>query len=139
MTDTVLQNVPAVASSSYSSEMWSRVRGGTARLPPGHREDATNSGGQEEYLYTFIITISPISILLDDWFLSFDVRNYGYRPLDRGYLLGPQIPVGQVSCDWWRAGHVTPILLSDWSRTRSASASGCGCPLRWPRCPTSAH
>ena len=44
----LVQNVPAVASSSYSSEMWSRVRGGTARLPPGHREDATNSGGQEE-------------------------------------------------------------------------------------------
>ena len=40
-----------------------------------------------------------ISIFPEDWFLSFDVRNYGYRPLDRGYLLGPQIPVGQVSCD----------------------------------------
>ena len=22
----------------------------------------------------------------------------------------------QVSCDWWRAGHVTLILTSDWSR-----------------------
>ena len=21
----------------------------------------------------------------------------------------------QVSCDWWRAGHVTPVLISDWS------------------------
>ena len=21
---------------------------------------------------------------------------------------------GQVSCDWWRAGHVTPVLTSDW-------------------------
>ena len=134
----MLQNVPAVASSSYSSEMWSRVRGGTARLPPGHREDATNSGGQEEQLYNNVISISTISIFLEDWFLSFDVRNYGYRPLDRGYLLGPQIPVGQVSCDWWRAGHVTPELSSDWSRTRSASASGCGCPLMWPRCRTSA-
>ena len=22
----------------------------------------------------------------------------------------------QVSCDWWRAGHVTAVLTSDWSR-----------------------
>ena len=22
---------------------------------------------------------------------------------------------GEVSCDWWRAGHVTPVLTSDWS------------------------
>ena len=21
-----------------------------------------------------------------------------------------------LACDWWRAGHVTTILLSDWSR-----------------------
>ena len=21
---------------------------------------------------------------------------------------------GEVSCDWWRAGHVTPVLTSDW-------------------------
>ena len=25
---------------------------------------------------------------------------------------------GEVSCDWWRAGHVTPVLTSDWSRLR---------------------
>ena len=22
----------------------------------------------------------------------------------------------QVSCDWWRTGHVTTVLTSDWSR-----------------------
>ena len=22
----------------------------------------------------------------------------------------------KVSCDWWRPGHVTPVLTSDWSR-----------------------
>ena len=22
----------------------------------------------------------------------------------------------EVSCDWWRAGHVTTLLTSDWSR-----------------------
>ena len=24
-------------------------------------------------------------------------------------------PARQVSCDWWRAGHVTTVLTSDWS------------------------
>ena len=24
----------------------------------------------------------------------------------------------QVSCDWWRAGHVTTVLIADWSRVR---------------------
>ena len=24
----------------------------------------------------------------------------------------------QVSCDWWRDGHVTTVLTSDWSRVR---------------------
>ena len=27
----------------------------------------------------------------------------------------PDDPCIQVSCDWWRAGHVTPVLTSDWS------------------------
>ena len=29
---------------------------------------------------------------------------------------GPPRRPGQVSCDWWRAGHVTTVLTSDWSR-----------------------
>ena len=44
----------------------------------------------------------------------------------KSYLTGPD----QVSCDWWRAGHVTSILTSDWpmtTMTRSPT-SGCG---RW--------
>ena len=38
----------------------------------------------------------------------------------------------QVSCDWWRAGHVTPVLTSDWSRcpapfaTRGTVTDGAG-------------
>ena len=28
---------------------------------------------------------------------------------------GPPRRPGQVSCDWWRAGHVTTVLTSDWS------------------------
>ena len=27
----------------------------------------------------------------------------------------PDDPCIQVSCDWWRAGYVTPVLTSDWS------------------------
>ena len=23
--------------------------------------------------------------------------------------------IGQVSCDWWTAGHVTTVISSDWS------------------------
>ena len=29
----------------------------------------------------------------------------------------------QVSCDWWRAGHVTTVLTSDWSRCFLLSGS----------------
>ena len=67
------QNIPALADrpSTSSSEMWSRVRGGVGRLPSGHYHP-----GEE------------------DWFMSFNVRDYSHRPLDRGYLLGPQVPVG---------------------------------------------
>ena len=25
------------------------------------------------------------------------------------------VRITQVSCDWWRAGHVTPVPTSDWS------------------------
>ena len=66
------QNVPAVSSSTYSTDMWTRVRGGSGRFPRGHRTHVTD----------------------EDWYMSFDTYYYGYRPLDRGYLLGPQIPVG---------------------------------------------
>ena len=41
----------------------------------------------------------------------------------------------QVSCDWWRAGHVTWILTSDWRSWTwhpSSRASGARC----PRCPS---
>ena len=43
----------------------------------------------------------------------------------------------QVSCDWWRADHVTTVLTSDWSRrcstlrtTPPARSSGRGSPYR---------
>ena len=34
----------------------------------------------------------------------------------------------QVSCDWWRAGHVTTMLPSDWSRTWTLSRPGATTP-----------
>ena len=66
------QNVPAVSSTQYSTDMWTRVTGGSGRYPRGHRSDEDDK----------------------DFFMSFDVKNYGFRALDRGYLLGPQIPTG---------------------------------------------
>ena len=36
----------------------------------------------------------------------------------------PEFLEEEVSCDWWRGGHVTLIILSDWCRgTGSASPS----------------
>ena len=29
---------------------------------------------------------------------------------------GRKYIAAQVSCDWWRLGHVTTVLTSDWSR-----------------------
>ena len=66
------QNVPAVTSTKYSTDMWTRVIGGSGRYPRGHRTSEDDK----------------------DFFMSFDVKNYGFRALDRGYLLGPQIPTG---------------------------------------------
>ena len=51
----------------------------------------------------------------------------------------------QVSWDWWRAGHVTQVLTSDWSRTprrtptlstSRLSTGGAGCWWRDTRCGT---
>ena len=57
--------------------MWSRVRGGTGRFPPGHRSQQGSEDTEE------------------DWYALFDLKNYQHRPRDRGFLLGPQIPQGQ--------------------------------------------
>ena len=63
--------------------LWSRVKGG-GRLPAGH-----GAATQPEE---------------DDWFAMFDVSNYQHRPLDRGYLVGPQIGPGPQ-----------PLCLGFWS------------------------
>ena len=34
----------------------------------------------------------------------------------------------QVSCDWWRAGHVTTIFLSDWPDAWTGAGAGHGAP-----------
>ena len=31
--------------------------------------------------------------------------------------------MAQVSCNWWRPGHVTSVLTSDWSRASRRSSS----------------
>ena len=64
-------------SSVAAPPLWSRVKGG-GRLPSGH--GAVDRPDEE------------------DWFAIFDVRNYQHRPLDRGYLIGPQIASSQTLC-----------------------------------------
>ena len=49
------------------------------------------------------------------------------RSNDSG-VASPSEPDTQVSCDWWRHGHVTSILISDWSRTRAARCRASGAP-----------
>ena len=72
------QNIPVeAAGGSQGPPLWFRTKGGGgggSRLPRGHR--ATLSGEE-------------------DWYAMFDVKNYQHRPLDRGFLIGPQIPVSQ--------------------------------------------
>ena len=64
-------------SSAAAPPLWSRAKGG-GRLPAGH--GAVDRPDEE------------------DWFAIFDVRNYQHRPLDRGYLIGPQIASSQSFC-----------------------------------------
>ena len=40
-------------------------------------------------------------------------RRHGRGSADQGAAARQE--GGQVSCDWWRAGHVTSVLTSDWS------------------------
>ena len=47
---------------------------------------------------------------------------YGCPPVYAGPL--PRLPgvtMVQVSCDWRRAGHVTPVLTSDWRSTTTTA------------------
>ena len=40
---------------------------------------------------------------------------------------GLSLNMGQVSCDWWTAGQVTPVLTSDWSGATYTTQPGTGC------------
>ena len=42
---------------------------------------------------------------------------------DNIFIFGMTVQVS-VSCDWWRAGHMTNMLTSDWSRTWTLSRPG---------------
>jgi hypothetical protein len=62
-----------------AAPLWSRSTGG-GRLPRGHRAAIQPSGGDA------------------GGFALFDVTSYQHRPLDRGYLLGPQLAGGAKLC-----------------------------------------
>ena len=67
------QNIPADATTwAQAPPLWMRVKGG-GQFPRGHGASTDN---EEE-----------------DWFAMFDVKNYQHRPRDRGFLIGPQIPI----------------------------------------------
>ena len=41
-------------------------------------------------------------------------------------VLRPGNTGGKVGCDWWRAGHVTPVLTADWSGGQHQQPDGLG-------------
>ena len=55
--------------------------------------------------------------------LKLDDLEYGFCP---GSPEPGTFDSAKVSCDWWRAGHVTAVLISDWSRWSPS-------PCPWPR------
>jgi len=85
------RNIP-VEAGTQGPPLWLRVKGGGARVPRGHR--AIRSGEE-------------------DWFAMFDVKNYQHRPLDRGFLIGPQVPMSTeplcVSFWYYMATDVTSV------------------------------
>ena len=68
----ISQNLRGSEQGAPGPPLWRRARGG-GRLPRGHG--------------------APAAPDTEDWFAVFDVGNYQHRPLDRGYLLGPQVQV----------------------------------------------
>ena len=58
-------------------------------------------------------------------------RRCGGEPLQQERLL-ESLADGQVSCDWRRAGHVTSVLISDWSgrSTNKSSPTDCTYPAK---------
>lgn len=55
--------------------LWYRVKGGDSTYPRGHISDPLTSSG--------------------DHFALFDVKNYQHRPLDRGFLIAPKLPLSK--------------------------------------------
>ena len=67
------------------------------------------------YIYISIISLSTQVSAMQQW------KEFARRARSEREVLEKERQLEQVSCDWWRAGHVTTVLTSDWSRTRSSA------------------
>ena len=89
---------------------------------PGHW--AFTGAGSTSASVTHQLTIICFSCYQISTPLNTQVRGHGavvFPPPRNNVDHGEQPWAGQVSCDWWRASHVTSILISNW-----CSGSTCG-------------
>ena len=66
-------------------------------------------------IYISIISLSTQVSAMQQW------KEFARRARSEREVLEKERQLEQVSCGWWRAGHVTAVLTSDWSRTRSSA------------------
>ena len=66
-------------------------------------------------IYILSIYLSTQVSAMQQW------KEFARRARSEREVLEKERQLEQVSCDWWRPGHVTAVLTSDWSRTRSSA------------------
>ena len=66
-------------------------------------------------IYISIISLSTQVSAMQQW------KEFARRARSEREVREKERQLEQVSCDWWRAGHVTSVPTSDWSRTRSSA------------------
>ena len=80
-------------------------------------------------VFNAIILVSALRRLPE--FAGYRARRFPGQPppalpriAPRRLQLPPSFAQDEVSCDWWRAGHVTPELPSDWSSCGAQGRAG---------------